>query len=224
MAENLKFKIYLFLSLLLIGLGYILMQPIFEGFDEPQHYSRMREGFASQISPSFYMDQSVVDYSGPIAYSTGQPPFDDGLNYKNFFKENISSESYLEKYRYVPSNSGFSKSSIQNYENHQPPLYYLVFSKLVNASSFLSLSDQTVFLRFISYFLALLGLYFSFESMQNLSSIIGSKVSQFSLKSGFLFYPVIFPMFFFEFSRLGNDALCYIESHMAVELFNYCHE
>lgn len=208
MVDNLKFKICLFLSLLLIGLGYILMQPIYEGFDEPQHYSRMREGFASQISPSFYMDQSVIDYSGPIAYSSGHPPFDGGLNYKNFFSRNIFSESYLEKYGHTSSNPGFSPSSIQNPENHQPPLYYLFFSKLASASSFLSLSDQTVFLRFISYFLALLGLYFSFESMQNLSSIIGDKASQFSFKSGFLFYPIIFPMFFFEFSRLGNDALC----------------
>ena len=63
-----KFSIMLFFCLFFIGLGYISLLPVFEGFDESAHYSRIREienSASSMFERESYIDQIIIDYIGP---------------------------------------------------------------------------------------------------------------------------------------------------------------
>jgi hypothetical protein len=101
-VDSKKFTFLLFSALFFIGLGYILLLPAFEGFDEPAHYSRIREIQDSSLSifnKENYIDQLIVEYNGPIAYTSGSPPFSQEYTYDNFFTKKNLVDSYSEKYR-----------------------------------------------------------------------------------------------------------------------------
>ena len=90
-VDSKKFTFLLFSALFFIGLGYILLLPAFEGFDESAHYSRIREIQNSDLSifnKENYIDQLIVEYNGPMAYTSGSPPFSQENTYDNFFIKN----------------------------------------------------------------------------------------------------------------------------------------
>jgi hypothetical protein len=84
-----SFYLIYFLALFLIGFGYIATTPIFEGFDETAHFSRIKE--LSKLPRNIFkeesfIDKSIVEYKGPKPYSSGEPPYSNELTYNNFFK------------------------------------------------------------------------------------------------------------------------------------------
>jgi len=83
---------------------------------------------------------------------------------------------------------------------------------LVQATATLSLIDQTLVLRLISYALALGGFFLGVIAFR------GTSLWATALK-GACFYPLIFPMFFPEYARLGNDSLCALLGGLALSIF-----
>ena len=72
-----------------------------------------------------------------------------------------------------------------------------------------SLVTQIFFLRLASYSLALLGILFGIFAIVRRAELgLDSSEDSFAMIVGFLIYPLILPMFFPEFSRIGNDSLC----------------
>jgi hypothetical protein len=184
--------------------------PAFEGFDEPAHYSRIREIQDSSLSifnKENYIDQLIVEYNGPIAYTSGSPPFSQEYTYDNFFTKKNLVDSYSEKYRSSPIEKKFQSSNQINWEIQHPPLYYFLFSKAGLIFNKLPLLSQIFFLRVISYFFSLVGVFLGFMAISKMKNHI-SNIKITNMKIGFLIYPLIFPMFFLEFSRIGNDSLC----------------
>ncbi len=194
------------IGLFLIGMGYIFLFPVFEGFDENAHYSRIREVFEtkkiSDLNKSF-LDENIVQYQGPIPFSSGEPPFDKHLVYQKFFKEPSLIKKYQEYYKNSPLPS-YIKSKESNWEAQHPPLYYFLSASIMKLTYKLSFLNEFLILRIFSYLLALTGVLFSLLALQNL---YGSK-EQKNLRTGFLIYPILLPMFFIEFMRIGNDSLC----------------
>jgi hypothetical protein len=190
------------LAILLIGFGFILTLPAFEGFDEYAHYSRIRSSYFDSGGDN-RIDKAIVDYEGPWFYSSGNPPFDLGYNYQKFFNQTANSANFMSMYREKPFGIAYYPSDVLNYQNQHPPLYYSFMSHFAKYTSQAPFVDQIDFLRAISYILACLGIFISYKAIVN-----HLKVKRSYINYGFLVYPLLFPMFYIEFARIGNDSLC----------------
>lgn len=195
------------LALLFMGLGYLAILPVFEGFDENAHYSSLRQIADTGTIPLYdksYLNQETIDYQGPVAYSSGMPPFDRNMVYSKFFTNPKLVEYYRQTYRQPLPHSLYRISQVPNWQAQHPPLYYLLLAPLVNALDHVSLVTQFFLLRMVSFLLALAGVAFGLLAFRqpNLPPEADPAVI------GFVLYPVILPMFFPEFTRIGNDSLC----------------
>lgn len=202
------------LSLLLIGVGYIAITPPFEGFDEPAHFSSLRQIADTGTIPLYgksFLPQDVANYGGPVAYSTLQPPFDRGLTYAKFFADPALIARFVEEYRRPHPHPPFVPSATPDYESQHPPLYYLALapvSRLIEPAAFVT---QIFVLRLVSYLLALVGVFFAWRAATSSGSIADRRAAV----NGFLLYPIMLPMFFPEFARIGNDSLCLMLAGLA---------
>lgn len=203
-------RIFVFMyliSLLCIGIGYLAVLPVFEGFDETAHYSSLRQIADTGTIPLYgtsYLAQEVIDYQGPVPYGSGMHPFDRGMVYSKFFKHPELVEHYQQTYRQPLPNSIYSPSHELNWQAQHPPLYYLLLAPLVNALDGFSFTTQFFLLRLVSFFLALSGVFFGLLAVNHPNQPPERNPAMI----GFLLYPIILPMFFPEFTRIGNDSLC----------------
>lgn len=197
-------------ALLLIGLGYIAILPPFEGFDETAHFSRIREIKTSWLSifeRTSFMDNAIIQYQGPLPYSSGSPPYNRGNTYPNFFSEPEKIDSYRLNYKTQAFGVDFDPTIDVNWQNQHPPLYYLLMAPLLAQLSQYSLIYQLDVLRFFSFLMALAGVLLGLMALKHYVAKMEDRPYLLGVL-GFVVYPIIFPMFFVEFARIGNDALC----------------
>jgi hypothetical protein len=202
-----KFIAAYLLSLLLIGLGYISIIPPFEGFDESAHLSSLRQIALTQSIPVYgesFLDKAITNYRGPRPYSSGKPPFDVELVYSKFFSQPSLVNSYQSVYKLAPNIDNFSPSNQPNWQSQHPPLYYLIITPVTLLTKSMPLVIQIFWLRVSSYCLALIGVIFGLMGVMQLPNIEDRK----AFLAGYLAYPIVLPMFFPEFARIGNDSLC----------------
>ncbi|KUG23253.1 hypothetical protein ASZ90_006914 [hydrocarbon metagenome] len=203
--------ILLALAILLIAVGFLAVLPPFEGFDETAHYSSIQQIADTGTIPRYgqsFLSLTVIDYSlhGPLPYSSLNPPFDrnGGMTYAVFFASPDHVAAYKNLYRnpFVPR--FFQPSKKANWQSQHPPLYYLLMASLMNATASWSFVTQLFALRLVSFLFAFAGLMIGLYA----SVIHSPPTLRRSMLLGFLLYPLIVPMFFAEFARLGNDSLC----------------
>lgn len=196
------------LALAFIGIGYIFVLPLFEGLDETAHFSRLREvAFTKKLNYTANIDQSVTAYKGPMPYSTGFPPYDSAFVYLKFFQDQNSINFYEKNYRHENFNDSFVPSNEPNWQYQHPPLYYLLTAPIVSLTQKLALLDQFLLIRIFSYLMALTGVFISIKTLLS-NHFFNLKNKQLSfMKISIVLYPLLFPEFFFEFARIGNDSL-----------------
>ena len=195
------------LSLLLIGVGYIAIMPPFEGFDETAHFTSLRQVADTGTIPIFgrsFFPRDIADYRGPAAYSTSAPPYDSSLTYTKFFAQPDLVARFVQDYRRPQPHPPFVPSQQPNWEAQHPPLYYLLLAPVLRLIERTPLVSQIFVLRLLSYLLALTGIFFALMAIP----VPGSSIEPRAAFTGFLLYPVMLPMFFPEFARIGNDSLC----------------
>ncbi|HEV3059161.1 MAG TPA: hypothetical protein VGY48_12995 [Vicinamibacterales bacterium] len=205
------------LFLTLSGIGYIALQPPFEGFDEFAHYSSLRQIAHTATVPPYgasYLDSEFTNYQGPMPYGSGAPPYRAQLgarSYREFFAAASDRSRYTQKYGAMPP-ARFQESRIPNWQAQHPPLYYLLVAPVVLATDHTSLLAQTFVLRLASYLLAIGGVWFGLTSIRRLGRATSGRATSGQATSaaalGFILYPVLLPEFFPEFARIGNDSLC----------------
>lgn len=203
--------ILLALAILLIAVGFLAVLPPFEGFDETAHYSVIQQIADTGTIPRYgqsFLSRTVVDYGlhGPLPYSSLNPPFDrnGGMTYAAFFASPDHVVAYENLYRKPSIPRSFHPSKIANWQAQHPPLYYLLMAPLMTATASWSFVTQLFALRLMSFLLAFAGLMIGLYA----SVIHSPPTVRRSMLQGFLLYPLIVPMFFAEFARLGNDSLC----------------
>ncbi len=199
-----------FFSLLFMGLFHISTTPIFEGFDENAHYSYIRQiAYQGKISKrgENLLDQTVVDYQGPVSYSSGVPPFNGGMVYQKFFNRHDLVDSYIVENRQNTPPISFSPSLIENWQYQHPPLYYALMAPILKLVDTEPLVTQIFALRSLSYVLALVGVALGIMSVMQ-RKLTGIVTQDAPPLLGFVIYPILLPMFFPEFARIGNDSLC----------------
>ncbi len=182
------------------------MMPAFEGFDERAHFSSMRQIAATGTVPVLkksYVDRAFAAYRGPRpSLNVFHPPYNEGLVYSTFFKNAELVSSYRPLYREEAFPSSFTPGTEYNWQAQHPPLYYLMMAPVVTFISGIPLVVQFFALRLLSYILALGGVFLG------LMALPAAPVRKNEAFAGYLLYPFIFPMFFPEFARLGNDSFC----------------
>jgi hypothetical protein len=204
-TQRIFFPLYL-LAMFFIGLGYLAILPAFEGFDETAHYSSVRQIADTGTIPIYgasFLDEEIAHYQGPIPYTSGTLPFDHGLTYKKFFTLPNLVENYFSSYRQSDF-PAYRPSQEQNWQAQHPPLYYILLAPVEKATEHLSFVTQIFILRLVSFLIALAGVAFG---------LLASRQSEKPIKTdpaiiGFMLYPLVLPMFFPEFTSMGNDCLC----------------
>jgi len=126
------------------------------------------------------------------------------MTYAVFFVSPDHIAAYKNLYRNPFVHRSFKPSKKANWQSQHPPLYYLLMAPLMKATASWSFVTQLFALRLVSFLFAFAGLMIGLYA----SVIHSSPTLRRSMLLGFLLYPLIVPMFFAEFARLGNDSLC----------------
>jgi hypothetical protein len=224
MQMNVRRIVFLyFAALLSMGLFHLATTPVFEGFDEPGHYSAIRQiAYLGKITmrEESYVDQLVLGYQGPLPYDSGSPPFDRGMVYGKFVRDRKLVDSYVARYResVPPALFAFSSEPNNLYRQH-PALYYALMAPVLRLVDGTPLVTQIFILRLVSYLLALSGVALGILAIGKRERLDPGEQG-FPLLLGFLIYPYLSPMFFPEFARVGSDSLCLFLVGLLAYLFS----
>jgi hypothetical protein len=195
----------LFLSSLLVGLGHIVLLPPFDGLDETGHYSYIQQVVETGRWPrrGDRMSKDIDDYLkvAPTADSMYGP-----WTYYGFFSSGAGVIAEGRQAIQTPpvAPRAWAPGQIENWQAQHPPLYYVTMAPAFLTSKGWSLSAQLFFLRSVSYLMAWAGLCI----------VVIAVVRQRDLQGGVTWlplalaaWPFLFPMWFPEMGRLGNDSL-----------------
>jgi hypothetical protein len=201
MRSSIFAAIILLIGSLLAGLGFCALLPPFEGFDEIAHYSYIQQVAQTGTWPRALgpMSAEVEDYQRMI-------PGVGGASYPAFFAASPDSIQAVAKAIHAERDPGrpWRPGVGKNWEGQHPPLYYAVLAPLWSASKGLSIYAQLFLLRGMSYLFAWGGLVIATISLARRNG--NSSVTPFVI-IGPALWPAVFPMWFPEMARLGNDSL-----------------
>lgn len=220
---------------LLIGIAWILVQPPFEGFDETMHYSSIREIADTHALPRYgnsRIARFVEEYGARAPLPLGQQHGVQAarpMSYADFMQDDAARIAFAAYFASEPGLARrFEPGSSLNWQAQHPPLYYVILSPLMRATDGMSFVAQMMALRVASWLMAVAGIAIgvwgtaqfirSHERAGRAEDSRGAVADggapraegdlRRALPTACLAYPVFVPMFFPEFARLGNDALC----------------
>lgn len=211
--------VVLLFGYLFLGIAHIAILPPWEGFDETAHYSYLQQIADTYKLPrqgTARISEDVEKYVlfAPIPY-TSVPPMErnGGFTYKAFFESPAEivnrGYEYIHKPPIEPRN--YTEGNGNNWQSQHPPLYYLLLSPIYLATKHLSWGVQLFILRLTSYLFAwsalIVGVYICHLAIHSHSSIT-NKPLYYWIMLGFGIWPIIFPSWFPEMARMGNDSLC----------------
>jgi hypothetical protein len=149
----------LIVGALFVGLAQAALQPLWEGFDDPGHFSYIKQLVEKRSLPK-YRDRLSGEIAEYFSFAPGSSNLASRWTYEEFFAgagDNVERvRSWLHSTR--DRTNDWQDDKIANWEAQQPPLYYLVLAPLYNVSKAWSRADQMYLLRCASYALAWIGL------------------------------------------------------------------
>ena len=194
----------LLLGALLVGLACIALLPPFEGFDETAHYSAIQQFAETGRWPRYgdKLSRAIDDY---LAVAPAAEAAQGGWTYRSFFEARgaiaIARQAVHarpdEPRHYTPGTSG-------NWQAQHPPLYYALLAPAYLVSKDWSLANQLLLLRTLSYLLAWGAL--AITAWVALRTFRDERLATL-LPLGAALWPALFPAWFPEMARLGNDSL-----------------
>jgi len=196
----------LLLASLLVGLAHVAGLPPFEGIDETAHYSYIEQiaktGTLPRIGDKLRQDAQDFEESLEIA----PDPFRPTLRYHNLFTADakiIKRMRQAVKALRDPPPTG-EPGNGQNWEAQHPPFYYALLTPAYLLSDRWSLAGQLALLRGLSYFAAWLSLCLAvFVAAKSFPAFGPGRV----MITAPALWPFVFPGWFPEMARLGNDSL-----------------
>ena len=195
----------LLLSSLILGLAQAALLPPFEGFDEHGHYSYIQQVAETGHWPRLNerMSKDVDDY---LARGPGPDSIPRQWSHHDFFQAPAgvvaAARDAIQSPRAGPR--GWTPGQIENWQAQHPPLYYYLAAPVYRATKSLSFAGQLFALRAFSYLIAWIGL-----CITAVAALRGGIPERAALPLMFAIaaWPLIFPMWFPEMARLGNDSL-----------------
>jgi hypothetical protein len=201
----------------ILGIAHVALLPPWEGFDEEAHYSSLQQLADTHEVPRLgraRISEDAQDYrqSAPVRY--GNAPGRDRKGphtYRSFFE---ASPDVVAQGRSVVHGRPlearhYTASAKLNWEAQHPPLYYAVLSPVYVLTRGLSWGAQLFALRAVSYLLAWLALVVGvYVCATVIPTLRGGALHRDWLMLGVAAWPLVFPGWFPEMARLGNDSLC----------------
>ena len=183
-----------------VGLAFIAVTPPFEGFDETAHWSYIQEIADTGHGPAPRVDHLSRDidaYPGPMRYGE-TPPFEQTgrLTYRSFRPA-----------RTLDGPTRFAQGRDLNWQSQHPPLYYEMSAPVYRAARAMGWVDHLFALRLFAFVLAFAGYVIGVQATDRYARVIDPALGPWT---GVIAasWPFLFPQFFPEFARLGNDSLC----------------
>jgi hypothetical protein len=193
----------LLLAVALAGIAHVAFLPPFEGFDETGHFSYIQQIGDTGALPRYgagMHSRDVENYPGPRHYSA-LPPYDhvSGLTYRAFFNNGPpASLAPATEFAYSPG-------LLVNGEAQHPPLYYALLAPFYLLAKGLSWPGLFLVLRLVSWAFAFAGFAIGCRATQVYLRSVNVAPIYCLLAAA---WPFLFPEFFPEMARLGNDSLC----------------
>lgn len=193
----------LLLASLIVGLGHIALLPPFEGFDETAHYSYIQQVAETGTWPrrSGRMSKEIDDYL-KVAPTTEM--MHGPWSYFDFFSSFPATvEAGRQAINAAPAAPRtFAPGEQGNWQAQHPPLYYAVMAPAYWFSKGWSLGAQLFALRSVSYLIAWGALAITIVVLACRRTPAPAR-----LPLAVAAWPFLFPMWFPEMGRLGNDNL-----------------
>jgi len=212
-------EVLLLFGIMLLGLAHLAVLPPWEGFDETAHYAYMQQLADDRQLPRYGTAHMAVDVElygrvGPLPYS-GVPPFEQrehgefgvapggGISYRQFFASSTWRDTGSDAIHGSPVESrAYRPAEAMNWQAQHPPLYYALVAPVYAATKNMSWADHLLALRFVSYLFAVCAIVIGARTLTNQRAMPARW-----LPLGVLLWPFLFPMWFPEMARLGNDSL-----------------
>ena len=189
-----------------LGLAQIAFLPPWEGFDETAHWSYIQELSDAGHAPRYGADSLSADlnaYSGPMAYGAAAPFDQTGRPTYRSYRLAGAPPIQGGPTRYVGAGG-------LNWQAQHPPLYYALMAPLYRAAHGLGWINHLLILRLASFALAFAGLTIGVLATVQYARPIGPWTGPIMAA-----WPFLFPQFFPEFARLGNDSPCLLLAAVA---------
>jgi Predicted membrane protein (DUF2142) len=195
----------LLLGSLLVGLAHVALLPPFEGFDETGHYSYLQQLAETGRWPvrGDRMSKDIDDY---LAVAPAADSMGGRWRYEAFFKADSANVDAGRRTIKAPPQAPrvWAPGQVENWQSQHPPLYYLLLAPAYLASKSWSLGAQLLFLRSLSYLIAWAGLCVVAIALTRRGRPDDVPIG---LPFAIAVWPALFPMWFPEMGRLGNDSL-----------------
>jgi hypothetical protein len=207
----------LLLASLLIGFAHVAGLPPFEGIDETAHYSYIEQIAKTGTLPRFgdKLQQDVQDVTdaldgrrqdGEVESALKAGRLIRTLRYRNLFAadaEIIKRARQAVKTPRDPPPTGKPQSA-ENWQAQHPPFYYALLTPAYLLSERWSLAGQLALLRGLSYLVAWLSLCLAVFVAAKTFPASGPGRAMIAAPA---LWPFVFPGWFPEMARLGNDSL-----------------
>ena len=163
-----------------------------------------------------FISKDVENYSlfAPVPYTIASPvELNGGFTYKTFFESPDELVKRGGEHIHKPpiNPRTYTESNGLNWQSQHPPLYYLLLCPIYLTTKHLSWGAQLFILRLTSYLFAWSALivgYFIYLNRFNSNSCKKYKDIYYWAIFGFGIWPILFPSWIPEMSRMGNDSLC----------------
>ena len=193
----------LLIASILVGVAHVAFLPPWEGFDETAHWSYIQELSDLGHPPRYGADglsQDVDRYPGPMPYRSA-PPFQatGRPTYRTYRQKGAPA--------LTGGPSRYASGPELNWQSQHPPLYYALMVPTYRLTAHGGWKAGLLALRLASFALAWAGLAIGVLAT-------GRCVARGEADLGvwtapiMAAWPFLFPQFFPEFARLGNDSLC----------------
>jgi hypothetical protein len=185
----------------LLGVAHSALLPPFEEYDSIQYWSGIQQVADTGTVPLRGVARLSADldfYDGPRTFdsSPGQPP--SGMTYRAFF-------SRLAPALPLPATRTYRPGTALNYEGQQPPLYFVALAPAYLLARDWSWPSHMLLLRLVSWALAFTGFAIGCRATANLLMRLGIEPALGLLVPA---WPLLFPEFFPDLARIGNNGTC----------------
>ena len=188
---------------LLVGVAHIAFLPPWEGFDETAHWSYVQELADAGRPPRYGADglsEDTYRYAGPMSYRSAVPFEATGRPTYRSYREAGARPV-------VGGPSRYTSGRELNWQAQHPPLYYALLAPLHDLLRGAGWLDELMALRLASFAFAYVGLAVGVLVAQRRGRVGRPGFGPWTAPI-MAAWPFLFPQFFPEFARLGNDSLC----------------
>lgn len=194
---------------LLIGLAHVVVLPPWEGFDEPAHYSYIEQFAETGRWPRYgeMMSREIDAYLRVAPTASSLTPAGATWTYQSFAAAQAGAREAGRAFIHAPRpvDRRWEPGEIGNWQAQHPPLYYALMAPAYALSKGWSLAHQLALLRGLSYLIAWGGLCIAAAATLRMAP--PPAAGRTAALLAIALWPALFPMWFPEMARLGNDSL-----------------